>query len=160
MSAGNISLLNEQRQCPLLVKTSRLSDLRAAKRSSGNRPLVYHGLHKLREIPYSNPNTCNILRQNRNELGPCTRSPVCLTPRGNRAAMQLLTTFRYVMTNANIDVCLHISVIVGSYLQRKKTMLTRNETDIRCRVNGKAAFQSCIVDLAGHFVLLALAVYY
>jgi hypothetical protein len=31
-------LLNEQRQCPLPVKTVQLSAFRAAKRSSGNRP--------------------------------------------------------------------------------------------------------------------------
>jgi hypothetical protein len=37
---GRLALLNEQRQCPLPVKTARFSAFRAAKRSSGNGPLV------------------------------------------------------------------------------------------------------------------------
>jgi hypothetical protein len=36
-----LALLNEQRQCPLPVKTARLSAFRAAKHSSGNRPQQY-----------------------------------------------------------------------------------------------------------------------
>jgi hypothetical protein len=35
-----LALLNKLRQCPLPVKTARLSAFRAAKRSSGFRPLV------------------------------------------------------------------------------------------------------------------------
>jgi hypothetical protein len=45
-----LALLNEQRQCPLPVKTVRLSAFRAAKRSSGNRPLEYQILNQNRHI--------------------------------------------------------------------------------------------------------------